>query len=299
MQSMLRSVDGGLAKSVQDALPARRTWRGFTPELADVLCIECTAAGLPMQAREEFALVLSKARMTDPQGHEWRVGPEEVGIAYPGEMYRIDPRGGACCVLLVAADLLAAPAHCLLRSREPLRHRAPVVRDAQLAARLHAVFAELRRGLTTLDALGRFRKVVAELSARHVACEPAPGAARRVHPGAARTHAYVSEHFTEAISLDDLTRVSRLSRFYVLRVFRREYGVSPHEYQRQLRLARACRLLAAGEPASRVAYEVGFSDQSHLIRQLKALLGITPGAFARQWTPAGRSRPLPAVQATG
>ena len=305
MQGLLRSVEGGLASAIPGpredprALPARLTWRGFAPELADVLCVECTASGLPMQAREEFALVLSRSEacMSDAQAHEWKVGPNDVGIACPGEMYRIDPRGGdgALCVLLVAPAELAAPERSLLRSREPLRHRAPVVRDPQLAARLHAVFAELRRGLTTLDALERFRRAVAELAERHVARQPAPGAARRVHPGAARTHAYLTENFAAPISLDDLARVSRLSRFYVLRVFRHEYGVSPHEYQRHLRLARACRLLAAGSPASRVAYDVGFADQSHLIRHLKALLGITPGAYARQWT--GRPHPSPAAQA--
>ncbi len=105
---------------------------------------------------------------------------------------------------------------------------------------------------------------------------------RGAHPGAARAHAYLAKHFAEPVSLEELAAVSRLNRFYLLRVFRRDYGVSPHEHQRRLRLVRACRLLAAGTPPSRAAYEAGFADQSHLSRRLKALTGLTPGVFARQ-----------------
>jgi AraC-like DNA-binding protein len=310
MQGLLRSVQAGIAQAGPAAVPAgsagfrehapvplatRRTWRGFARELADVLCVQCTGAGLPMQARDELAVVLStsSARLIDPQGRCSVVGPGDVGIARPGEMYRIDAPadGGELRVLMVAPEMLAAP----IPPGEPPRFRSPVAHDPLLAARLHALFAELARGLTALDALARFREALAQLAARHLAAGPAAEAARRVHPGAARAQAYLREHFADPISLDALVRVSRLSRFYLLRVFRREYGVTPHEYQRHLRLARACRLLAAGSPPTRVAYEVGFSDQSHLTRLLKELTGLTPGAYARQWTgaarePAGRRR---------
>lgn len=301
MYGSLRSVEPGSAGGAPAAVPGRRergperrTWRGFSPELADVLCVECTGSGLPMQARDELALVLSPsaARMVDPQGRASAVGPDDVGLARPGEMYRIDapPDGGALRVLLVGPEMLAPPegAGPVRPAVEPLRFRAPVARDPHLAARLHALFGEMRRGLTALDALARFRGALADLCARHLADGPAPGAARRVHPGAARALAYLADRFAEPVSLDELAEVSRLNRFYLLRVFRRDYGVSPHEYQRHLRLARACRLLAAGASPSRTAYEAGFSDQSHLNRLLKSLTGLTPGAFARQWTGAGR-----------
>ena len=50
-------------------------------------------------------------------------------------------------------------------------------------------------------------------------------------------------------------------------------------YHTQVRLARARRLLAEGRPASWVAYECGFADQSHLTRRFKESYGMTPGAF--------------------
>jgi AraC-like DNA-binding protein len=53
-------------------------------------------------------------------------------------------------------------------------------------------------------------------------------------------------------------------------------------YHVQVRLAHAQRLLAEGKPATRVAYECGFADQSHLNRRFKQAHGLTPGAFQAQ-----------------
>jgi AraC-like DNA-binding protein len=254
-----------------------------------------------MQAHDHFALVLAKspAEMVNAQGGSWIVGPDEVGVAYPGELYRLDaPRGAATlCVLLVDPAMLGDADRWRVRAEQRLPFRDPVVHDSELAARLHALFGDLRRGLTALDALDRLRETVSDLAVRHVGGDAVPPAACRVHPGAARAHAHLRAHVSEHVSLEDLVGVSRLSRFYLLRVFHKEFGVSPHEYQRHLRLARARRLLAAGVPASRVAYDVGFSDQSHLIRQFKPLTGLTPGAFAREWAGPGQARPAAAARA--
>src|SRR3712207_6273260 len=103
MHGMLREAEDGTVRPATREpapAPARRAWRGFSAELADVLCVEWAGEGLPLQAREEFALVLSPsgAAMVDAQGRPRRVGPEEVGIARPGEMYALE---GAGEVLLV------------------------------------------------------------------------------------------------------------------------------------------------------------------------------------------------------
>ncbi|HZZ50097.1 MAG TPA: AraC family transcriptional regulator [Pseudonocardia sp.] len=79
----------------------------------------------------------------------------------------------------------------------------------------------------------------------------------------------------------ELAQVAGVSRFAVYRAFHASTGVSPSEYQRQLRLRRARHLLAAGRPPSAVASEVGFADQAHLHRWFTRHYGITPGTFRR------------------
>jgi AraC-like DNA-binding protein len=73
-----------------------------------------------------------------------------------------------------------------------------------------------------------------------------------------------------------------LSKFYLLRAFRRAHGITPHAYQMQLRLAHAWRFIVEGRPLSRATYDAGFADQSHLTRRFSAMFGLTPARYARQ-----------------
>jgi AraC-like DNA-binding protein len=90
---------------------------------------------------------------------------------------------------------------------------------------------------------------------------------------------YMKSHSTAGVSLGELTRVAHFSRFHLVRRFRRAIGVTPHEYQTQLRVAHARRLLRIGRSIADTAVGVGFVDQSHLSRHFKRIVGITPGDY--------------------
>jgi AraC-like DNA-binding protein len=99
--------------------------------------------------------------------------------------------------------------------------------------------------------------------------------------GIARTIEFIHARYTESLSLSDLGDAAGMSRFTVIRAFRRIVGLSPHAYVVQVRIENAKRLLASGASIARVATAVGFADQSHLNRHFKRLLGVTPATFAR------------------
>ena len=65
------------------------------------------------------------------------------------------------------------------------------------------------------------------------------------------------------------------------RAFTHVYGMSPGDYQRQLRLREARSLIAAGRPISEAAAVAGFADQSHLSRWFIRYYGVTPGRYQR------------------
>ncbi|MFD9378237.1 helix-turn-helix domain-containing protein [Streptomyces sp. NPDC059999] len=58
------------------------------------------------------------------------------------------------------------------------------------------------------------------------------------------------------------------------------FGYGPRTLGRVLRLQRALALLRIGTPQAQVAYAVGYADQAHLGREVRALTGRTPGAHA-------------------
>ncbi|MEU3459997.1 helix-turn-helix domain-containing protein [Streptomyces sp. NPDC006733] len=61
--------------------------------------------------------------------------------------------------------------------------------------------------------------------------------------------------------------------------FREEIGLTPKGAARVLRLRKVLRLLSENLPAACVAAECGFSDQAHLNREFKAMIGRTPRQF--------------------
>ena len=85
-------------------------------------------------------------------------------------------------------------------------------------------------------------------------------------------------------TLEALGRAADIEPSRLVRAFRRHLRTSPADYLRQLRVDEARRLLSESErPIADVALETGFTDQSHLTRVFRRVLGETPGAFRRRF----------------
>jgi AraC-like DNA-binding protein len=83
------------------------------------------------------------------------------------------------------------------------------------------------------------------------------------------------------LDLEQVAQRVGMSRFQVLRAFKRRYGLPPHSYQLCVRIALARKLLGKGRAISDVAAECGFADQSHLARQFRGAIGVTPTDYLR------------------
>jgi transcriptional regulator of acetoin/glycerol metabolism/AraC-like DNA-binding protein len=100
-----------------------------------------------------------------------------------------------------------------------------------------------------------------------------PGAMRRV-----REH--VEAHLSESMDLAELAAIAGLSVYHFARAFKQSAGVTPHHYLVYRRIERAQEMLARSKlPLSGIALATGFSDQSHLARHFRQMLGMTPGQF--------------------
>lgn len=87
--------------------------------------------------------------------------------------------------------------------------------------------------------------------------------------------------------LTELAAQAGLSTYQLLRQFQQAYGLPPHAWLMQQRLACAQRHLQAGLPLAEVAAASGFADQSHLTRLYTRQHGHPPGAW-RKGAAAGR-----------
>ncbi|MHC8320147.1 AraC family ligand binding domain-containing protein [Pseudomonas sp. GB2N2] len=99
---------------------------------------------------------------------------------------------------------------------------------------------------------------------------------------AQKAREYLHAHAHEDIGLDQVAAVTGVDRFRLTRAFKVAYGMAPHAYLVQLRLAKARRMLADGEQPAAVATALGFADQSHLGRWFVRAYGLTPALYRKR-----------------
>jgi transcriptional regulator GlxA family with amidase domain len=105
----------------------------------------------------------------------------------------------------------------------------------------------------------------------------------------------LAQNIEEIPSLTELAEAVGMDRFRLSRTFRKYVGMSVRAYVRELRLKRACELLAMSRSSiTTTSFECGFYDLPHFDRAFRGRFGITPTEYRRQHAKvqtAARSRP--------
>ena len=86
-------------------------------------------------------------------------------------------------------------------------------------------------------------------------------------------------HATDAATEGDVDWMSRRS---VQRHFRRATGMTFSAYQQIQRARHATALIMDGRTIIDATFDAGYSDQAHLTRSIKQLIGMTPARLARE-----------------
>lgn len=95
-----------------------------------------------------------------------------------------------------------------------------------------------------------------------------------------KTTAYIKEHLTDKLSLDQVAEQVFLSKSYFCRIIKDELGCTFTEYVNRLRIERSKVLLrSTGTSIAEIACAVGFDDQSYFTRIFKKQTGMAPGKY--------------------
>jgi AraC family transcriptional regulator of adaptative response/methylated-DNA-[protein]-cysteine methyltransferase len=94
-----------------------------------------------------------------------------------------------------------------------------------------------------------------------------------------QARSYIESNLDRPVQLKELGRVAGLSPFTVQRLFKREMGVSPLQYQRAMRAGQLRRALKQGESVTDAIYSAGFGSSSRAYEGSQ--LGMTPARFAQ------------------
>ena len=90
---------------------------------------------------------------------------------------------------------------------------------------------------------------------------------------------YLEKNYMKNITLDELSGLTGLSKYYLLRSFTKQKGISPYRYLETIRIDRAKKLLEQGVLPIEAALQTGFADQSHFSNFFKKFIGLTPKQY--------------------
>jgi len=91
---------------------------------------------------------------------------------------------------------------------------------------------------------------------------------------------YISTHYTEPLTLQQIAEVVGLSASYLSALFIQKLGLGFREYVNHIRIEEAKRLLTSTQyPLSQIGMDVGFSDQSYFSKVFKKTVGISPNQY--------------------
>ena len=91
---------------------------------------------------------------------------------------------------------------------------------------------------------------------------------------------YVEENIKKIISLEDICEAFHYSKNYIIRIFKKEFGVSPIQYINEVKQRRAMYLLeSTSKPIGEIAIECGYSDYAYFYKKFVQKTGLNP----QQW----------------
>ena len=99
-----------------------------------------------------------------------------------------------------------------------------------------------------------------------------------------QTLRYINEHLTEELSLSSLSEQVHFSPIYFHKLFKRSVGKNLREYVEEQRIKKAIDLLISTDKTlTQIAYECGFSSQSHFSCVFKKKMQLPPREYAREY----------------
>ncbi|WP_348687904.1 AraC family transcriptional regulator [uncultured Dubosiella sp.] len=95
---------------------------------------------------------------------------------------------------------------------------------------------------------------------------------------------YIASHYFEKLSLDSLSALFFMNKFYLAKIFKEKYGMTVNAYLSSCRLAATKQKLRFSTCSlEEIAAAVGWKDAQYLSRMFKKLEGMTPGEYRKNW----------------
>ena len=234
-----------------------------------------------------FGMVEAGAARTIFRGREDVHAVGSVITFAPGEVHTGAPatdQGWSYRMLYPSESLVRFVAHEATGRDFSPAFDASYLADPALAERVRITHAVLEGSADGMRKECALVETIGEIIIRHASAPNVDGKAlptARSTAALRRVRELLEAEYARTVTISELAREAGLSTFHLIRVFRASFGLPPYKYLELVRIQHARRLIRHGFPLTHVVYATGFSDQSHLTRYFKRIVGVTPGTYAR------------------
>ena len=93
---------------------------------------------------------------------------------------------------------------------------------------------------------------------------------------------YMDTHYHENITLDTISEISHLNKYYLSHIFSKAFGISPITYLLERRILNSKQLLKTTDfNITQIAHMTGFSSANYFSQSFRRSTGMTPAAYRK------------------
>ena len=99
-----------------------------------------------------------------------------------------------------------------------------------------------------------------------------------------KVRAYLEEHYTENITLEELSGHFFINKYYLTKLFKEAYGITILTYLEQKRITQAKNLLRfTAMTMEEIGEAIGMKDANYFSRRFKKIEGMSPREYRKLW----------------
>jgi len=93
---------------------------------------------------------------------------------------------------------------------------------------------------------------------------------------------YIDNNYENELNLDFLSRIRFVSKYHMLRLFKRHYGLTPRQYLIDKRIEKSKEQLINGMSVTETCFAVGFESLGSFSTLFKFKIGKSPSEFQKE-----------------
>lgn len=93
---------------------------------------------------------------------------------------------------------------------------------------------------------------------------------------------YINANYESDLNMDLLSKIQLISKYHLIRLFKRYYGLTPRQYLINKRIEQSKRHLEEGMSVTETCFAVGFNSLGSFSVLFKTKIGKSPAAYQKE-----------------